>query len=47
MTDLLEGVAVMVIACLLIIMLGVQIQITILGRKIDTILDKLGHSSGK
>jgi hypothetical protein len=47
MSDLLEGIAVAVVACLLIIMLGVQIQITILGRKIDSILDKLNSNAGK
>ena len=47
MSDLLQGIAVAVVACLLVIMLGVQIQITILGRKIDTILDKLSNTTHK
>jgi len=45
MDDLLQGIAVAVVACLLIIMLGVQMQITVLGRKIDTIIDKLNGTT--
>ncbi len=42
MSDLIEGIATVVVVCLLVIMLGVQVQITILGRKVDLIIDKLG-----
>ncbi len=41
MSDLIQGIAVAVVCCMLIIMLGVQVQITVLGRKIDKIIEKL------
>lgn len=43
MTDLLQGFAVLVVVCLLLIVLGIQVQITLLTRKVDQIVDKLNQ----
>ncbi len=43
MTDLLQGLAVLVVVFLLLIVLGIQVQITLLTRKVDQIVDKLNQ----
>jgi hypothetical protein len=42
-TDLLQGLAVLVVVFLLLIVLGIQVQITLLTRKVDQIVDKLNQ----
>lgn len=43
MSDLLQGLAVLVVVFLLLIVLGIQVQITLLTRKVDQIVDKLNQ----
>lgn len=43
MSDLLEGLAVLIVVFLLLIVLGIQVQITLLTRKVDQIVDKLNQ----
>lgn len=43
MTDLLQGLAVLIVVFLLLIVLGIQVQITLLTRKVDQIVDKLNQ----
>jgi hypothetical protein len=43
MSDLLQGLAVLIVVFLLLIVLGIQVQITLLTRKVDQIVDKLNQ----
>jgi hypothetical protein len=40
---MLQGVAVIIVVFLLLIVLGIQVQITLLTRKVDQIVDKLNQ----
>lgn len=43
MSDMLQGLAVIIVVFLLLIVLGIQVQITLLTRKVDQIVDKLNQ----
>jgi hypothetical protein len=40
---MLQGLAVIIVVFLLLIVLGIQVQITLLTRKVDQIVDKLNQ----
>lgn len=43
MSDMLQGLAVIIVVFLLLIVLGIQVQITLLTRKVDQVVDKLNQ----